>query len=215
MDNVEVISLPGSASYEYSAPVDEAEEKPEVDSPVTPDPITAPVAPIAPERPNRTANERRALIRKINRYKTLFEDELRDLDFNDLNYMSPATLTTLLEDCQFIVETRQSVKSLHHVFLGGINVLEKADSLVGLKLKGLTDLCASSPDLLQTVNEAGLKYQDEIMIDPIARIGIIVGQLVLALDTHNRKIEMTMKQENVDKPQKQDLINKTEEFSDL
>ena len=41
MDNVEVISLPGSASYEYSAPVDEAEEKPEVDSPVTPDPITA------------------------------------------------------------------------------------------------------------------------------------------------------------------------------
>ena len=54
------------------------------------------------------------------------------------------------------------------------------------------------------------------MIDPIARIGIIVGQLVLALDTHNRKIELlNAPAPVVENVAKSELINTSEEFSDL
>jgi hypothetical protein len=56
-----------------------------------------------------------------------------------------------------------------------------------MDLKGLANCAASSEDLLRTCNEAAIRYESMIEIDPLARLLTGVGQLVLAVDSHNKR----------------------------
>jgi hypothetical protein len=98
-------------------------------------------------------------------------------------------LTALLEEVQFLVETRRSTAQARGLFLAGLTMGEAAGPYVGLKLQGLTQVARQSNDLLTTVDECALRYEAVVRVDPLARLAMCVGQLALAVDAGNRARE--------------------------
>lgn len=145
--------------------------------------------------------EKRTIIVKINRYRSLFKEELTDLedDFKDLNAKTILQLENLLNDIQFNVESRRSMNSSRTLFLSGISLVEMTGSLAGLELHGMTQVCSQSPDLMKNVDEVALKYDYVAQIDPVVRLAMSVGQIALVVDASNRNkkrnIETTPEQE--------------------
>ena len=131
--------------------------------------------------------ERRQLIRKIGRYRALFPKELEDIATTGLDSMALEALRDLGNDVEFLVGTRRSAKAVRGLFIGGIQGVEAAGPLLGLQLGGLANVAASSEDLLSTVDEVAVKYESSLYVDPIARLGLAVMQLALAVDSHNRR----------------------------
>ena len=134
---------------------------------------------------------RRQLIRKISRYRSLFKAELADISTSGLDTMTLESLQDLQRDCEFLVGTRRSAKAVRGLFLGGLQGVELAGPLIGFKLAGLANVAAASEDLLQTVDEVGIKYESQLYVDPVARLCLGVAQLALAVDAHNRRKEET------------------------
>ena len=91
------------------------------------------------------------------------------------------------QDVEFLVGTRRSAKAVRNLFIGGIQGVEAAGPFLGLELRGLANIAAASEDLLSTVDEVGVKYESSLYVDPIARLGLAVVQLALAVDSHNRR----------------------------
>jgi len=131
--------------------------------------------------------ERRQLIRKIGRYRALFPAELTDVATTGLDSMPIEALRDLSLDVEFMVGTRRSAKAMRGVFIGGLQAVETAGPLLGLELRGLANLAASSEDLLSTVDEVSVKHEQSLYIDPVARLALSVVQLALAVDSHNRR----------------------------
>ena len=132
-------------------------------------------------------NERRVLIRKVMRYRTLFPTELVDVDLSDLGARAIEELRDLARDVEFLVSTRRSAKAVRGMFLGSVQLLETGGPFLGLELEGLTGVVAQSKDLLETVDEAAVRHEKMMEVDPVARIAIQMGQLILAIDSHNRQ----------------------------
>ena len=131
--------------------------------------------------------ERRVLIRKLMRYRALFQSEVEDIDLSDLGARPLEELRDLARDVEFLVSTRRSAKAVRGMFIGGVQLLETGGPFLGLNLQGLTSVVAQSKDLLETVDEAAVRYERIMDVDPVARIAIQMGQLVLAIDSHNRQ----------------------------
>ena len=133
--------------------------------------------------------ERRQLLRKIGRYRSLFPKELDDISttVTGLQTMSMEKLRDLATDVEFLVGTRRSAKAVRGMFIAGLQAGELAGPLVGLELQGLASVAASSEDLLLTVDEVAVKYEKILYVDPVARLGLAVVQLALAVDSHNRR----------------------------
>ena len=131
--------------------------------------------------------ERRQLIRKVGRYRALFPKELEDIQTTGLDSMPLEALRDLGQDVEFLVGTRRSAKAVRGLFIGGIQGVEAAGPLLGLELRGLANVAASSEDLLSTVDECAVRYESSCYVDPIARLGLAVMQLALAVDSHNRR----------------------------
>ena len=51
----------------------------------------------------------------------------------------------------------------------------------------MANVAASSEDMLSTVDEIAVKYESSLYVDPVARLGLAVVQLALAVDSHNRR----------------------------
>ena len=131
--------------------------------------------------------ERRQLIRKIGRYRALFPKELEDIQTGGLDGMPLEQLRDLGQDVEFLVGTRRSAKAVRGLFIGGIQGVEAAGPYLGLELRGLANVAAASEDLLSTVDEVAVKYESSLYVDPVARLGLAVVQLALAVDSHNRR----------------------------
>ena len=131
--------------------------------------------------------ERRQLIRKIGRYRALFPKELEDIQTGGLDSMPIEQLRDLGQDVEFLVGTRRSAKAVRGLFIGGIQGVEAAGPYLGLELRGLANVAAASEDLLSTVDEVAVKYESSLYVDPVARLGLAVVQLALAVDSHNRR----------------------------
>ena len=162
--------------------------------------------------------ERRSLVRRIARYKTVFPEEVSELaaELEGLTYKSPEELASLLEEVQFLVETRRSTAQARGLFLAATTMGEAAGPYVGLKLQGLTATAASSDEILRTVDECALKFEGVVQIDPVARLAMAVGQLALAVDGANRARETTTVQPTEQPTEQPTRINKSrDEFSDL
>ena len=134
--------------------------------------------------------EIKILRRRISRYKAVFPEEIEELEdqLKTVRELDEDQLRALLEEIQFVVETRRSVDSSRGMFLTGVGALESAGPYIGLKLKGLQSMCASQPRLLRNVDEVALKYDTVIRVDPVARLAMTVGQLALAVDASNRRV---------------------------
>ena len=142
------------------------------------------------EVPCRDHREIKILRRRISRYKAVFPEEIEELEdqLKTVRELDEEQLRALLEEVQFVVETRRSVDSSRGIFLTGVGALESAGPYIGLKLKGLQSMCASQPRLLRNVDEVALKYDTVIRVDPVARLAMTVGQLALAVDAANRRV---------------------------
>jgi hypothetical protein len=219
--DVEVITLRG-------APVDlvQTDETPEHGDPVMPQEMeeTQPQpAPIAEE----DAEERRKLLRRIKNYQTFFASELTDVDTSAAQFLGIESLRVLAEDVTHMVGTRRSAAQARTMYVGGLQLSEKVGPYAGLNLEGLASMAASSEDLLRTVDEVGVKYANELYIDPLIRLGMATMQLALAVDALNQqkaaqvhpaapvqspgeKLQSTLKEEEI----RPDNIA-TEEFKDL
>jgi len=135
--------------------------------------------------------QRRTLMRRISSYKAVFPAELVELDseLQGLVHKSPEELAALLEEVQFAVECRRSSAQARGLFLAGLSMGEAVGPHVGLKLTGLASVASQSPELLTSVDEVALKLEGVIQLDPLARLAMAVGQLVLAVDGANRARE--------------------------
>jgi hypothetical protein len=138
-----------------------------------------------------SAQKRREIIRKIIRYRTIFKAEVVDLDLENLGEKSLSELQNLLLDTEFLVSTRRAQGATRSMFLATTTILESVGPHAGFKLNGLTNVCSMNEDLLTTVDEVSVKYEKQLMIDPIARLGLIMAQLRLAVHRHNSRNEVS------------------------
>jgi hypothetical protein len=171
--------------------------------------------------------ERRQLIRKIGRYRALFAKELEDIHTGGLDQMPLDALRDLGRDVEFLVGTRRSAKAVRGMFIGGLQAGEVAGPFLGLDLTGLANVAAASEDLLQTVDEVAIKYESQLYVDPVARLGLAVAQLAFAVDAHNRRKRETVvpspsqPQDTAgpavpeETPSKPDINNAAREYDDL
>ena len=170
-----------------------------------------------PEPPSKEeVKQRRTLMRRITRYKAVFPQEVSELasELEGLIHKSPEELATLLEEVQFLVETRRSTAQARNLFLAGLTMGEAAGPFVGLKLQGLTQVASQSDAILTNIDECALKYEGAAMqVDPVARLAMAIGQLCLAVDGANRAREAGAVAAQPPTPEQTNI--KRQDYSDL
>ena len=145
----------------------------------------------APDEPQQMTpaekDEARVLKRRIGKYKSLFPQETADFDQGALDSLSIDELRDKAKDVEYVVATRRSSKAIRGLFLGGLASTELiAGPMLGLELQGLAGFASRSEDLMQTVDEVGVKYGDQLYVDPLIRLSMGMMQLAMAVDAHNR-----------------------------
>ena len=133
--------------------------------------------------------ERRKLLRKIHRYSSLFKNEVKDMPLSDAPTLPLTQLRVLSEDVEFMVATRKSSQASRTLFLSGCTVAETISKPFGLKLTGLTNVCAANEELLSTIDELSVKYESNVMVTVEQRLMLQMGQLCIAIHRHNSSTE--------------------------
>ena len=181
--DVEVIKLAGSCEPRACGPTQSAVPETFLDEqefPVEP-PVEHVMTP-------QEKDEARVLKRRIGKYKSLFPQETVDFDQGtSLDSLSIDELRDKAKDVEYVVATRRSSKAIRGLFLGGLASTELiAGPMLGLELQGLAGFASRSEDLMQTVDEVGVKYGDQLYVDPLIRLSMGMMQLAMAVDAHNR-----------------------------
>ena len=132
-------------------------------------------------------DEARVLKRRVGKYRSLFPAETQDLDLDprSMDAISIDELRERAKDVEYIVSTRRSSKAVRGMFLGGLASVELVGPALGLRLENLSTFASRSEDLLMTVDECGVKYGDQLYVDPAIRLAMAVVQLSLAVNEHN------------------------------
>ena len=131
-------------------------------------------------------DEARMLKRRIGKYKSLFPQETIDVEISALD-CSIESLRDKAKDVEYVVATRRSSKAIRGLFLGGLASTELiAGPILNLELQGLAGFASRSEDLMQTVDEVGVKWGDQLYVDPVIRLSMGMVQLAMAVDAHNR-----------------------------
>jgi hypothetical protein len=133
---------------------------------------------------------RRQLLVRIKKYKSTFPEITSDVDTTDMRDLPLHELEVLAEDVEFLVSVRQSAGAAKQLFLSGVTVAETIGKPIGLKLNGLTNVCAANADLLQIVDECAIKYGDQVSIGPEVRLSLLLIQLVTAVHQHNKTLDI-------------------------
>ena len=179
-DHVEVIKLAGSCEPRACGPTQSAQPE------TFPDEQEFPVEPQQMMSPAEK-DEARVLKRRIGKYKSLFPQETVDFDQGTLDTLGIEELRDKAKDVEYVVATRRSSKAIRGLFLGGLASTELvAGPILGLELQGLAGFASRSEDLMQTVDEVGVKYGDQLYVDPLIRLSMGMMQLAMAVDAHNR-----------------------------
>ncbi len=217
----ETIELQGDAGAGFSTRQEETPKSPRNQDSAG-DGTAVASEPLSPADHAGEVKLRRSLARRIARYKTVFPEEVSELgsELDGLMYKSPEELATLLEEVQFLVETRRSTAQARGLFVAGLSMGEAAGGYAGLRLQGLTATAASSEEILRTVDECALKYEGVVApLDPALRLAMAVGQLVLAVDASNRARESQPTPAPIEvkasAPAATTNINAREEYRDL
>ena len=176
--DVEVIKLAGSCEPRACGPT----------QPTFPDsfPGDAEEFPAPPMLP-ADREEARVLKRRVGKYRSLFPGETQDLDLDprSLDALSIDEIRERAKDVEYVVSTRRSSKAVRGMFLGGLASVELVGPILGLRLENLSTFASRSEDLLMTVDECGVKYGDQLYVDPAIRLAMAVVQLSLAVNEHN------------------------------
>ena len=135
--------------------------------------------------------EKRALKRRIGRFKVCFGTECEDLivDPRSLDALNLDDLRERARDVAYHVSTRRSAAATRGMFLGMLLAGETIGPVVGLNLTGLSTVASRSEQLLLCVDECSIAYDSEIAISPAARLVMAVAQLCLCVSDHNNSLE--------------------------
>ena len=180
----EIIRLPGSSAPpsrepRFSAGLAEEDEEASAQD-EQPETLTA-----------AEKEEKRALKRRIGRFKVCFGTECEDLDLTPkiLNELNLEDLRERARDTAYHVSTRRSAAATRGMFLGMLLAGETIGPAVGLNLAGLSTVASRSEQLLLCVDECSIAYDSEIAISPAARLVMAVAQLCLCVSEHNNALE--------------------------
>ena len=137
-------------------------------------------------------DEARVLKRRIGKYKSLFPQETIDFEISALDGLDIESLRDKAKDVEYSVACRRSSKAIRGLFLGGLASTELiAGPVLGLELQGLAGFASRSEELMQTVDEVGVKWGDQLYVDPVIRLSMGMVQLAMAVDAHNRAAKST------------------------
>ena len=135
--------------------------------------------------------EKRALKRRIGRFKVCFGTECEDLilDPRSLDALNLEDLRERARETAYHVSTRRSAAATRGMFLGFLLAGETIGPVVGLNLTGLSTVASRSEQLLLCVDECSIAYDSEIAVSPAARLVMAVAQLCLCVSDHNNSLE--------------------------
>jgi hypothetical protein len=141
-----------------------------------------------PEKKDNILSDKLSIIKKINQYKALFPDDTKSINTSNIDNLTPDKLKEKLKSIQGLVESRGSVNGTRSFFILGVNSLEKYDYVLKMKLQGLTMTVANNEELLKTCDEVSVKYLSVLsQTDPLLRLFLGLGSIILALDMKNKK----------------------------
>ena len=143
----------------------------------------------APVMSQAELDERRQLLRKLSRYQTMFKAEVQGLPLSDASTMTLHNLRNLTEDAEFMVATRKCAQASRSLFLSPCTIAEAVSKPIGIKLNGLTNVCAGNEELLSTIDELSIKYESTVMISVEQRFLMQMGQLCIAIHSHNKSLD--------------------------
>jgi hypothetical protein len=168
------------------------------------------------------ACEKRVIIRKLHSYYLTFPKECmlrKDAIMDSVEINDLGQLNMLLSDVEHMISSGRSIGSGKNIFLAGTSVVEILSRKTPLKLQGLTAVCRESPELDSVIQELTIKYQNEVVLGPEQRLGLIMVGLCSQIHAHNKahseKDENEIKQINNEEKEKderrQKIINDLDE----
>jgi len=138
------------------------------------------------------ACEKRVIIRKLHSYYLTFPKECalrKDAIMDSVEMNDISQLNMLLSDVEHMISSGRSIGSGKNIFLAGTSVVEILSRKTPLKLQGLTAVCRESPELDSVIQELTIKYQNEVVLGPEQRLGLIMVGLCSQIHAHNKAHE--------------------------
>lgn len=130
-----------------------------------------------------------SLRNKLISYKTNFGKYLEGYDLSNISSLSMTELETLLQEVQIVVETRNSGNMLKFYYIGGIDVVERVAPIVGMNLRGLSEIMKNNDPIQECLNELSIKY-DVLSAQPVeARLAFLTLNTILAVNNRNKQTE--------------------------
>lgn len=119
--------------------------------------------------------ERLKLKSKILAYQDKFKEELVAYQYkmNQLDLMSNPDLSIFLEEIKVAVNTRSGGQMVHHLYFGGVNLVEKMATKMGYNLTGFSSVLKGQPDVIKTLNQISLEQEDNFYISPHVRLAYL------------------------------------------
>lgn len=154
---------------------------------------------VSHEETIETKLSKKSIIMKINRWKVNFPDELSDITAND--NMSVDQLTTLEQECEFIVSTSNCGDMVVSGVSASCSAIEMLSPMVGLNLRGYQHTLMSNPQFNRTLKELSVKYSDSLYTDPWTRLTMSMIQTGIIVHTYNQQNELNIIKEKTENQQ--------------
>lgn len=165
-------------------PEDEQPEQPDEQPQPEPDPEEF----LTPQERQKLMIERQKLKNKVLRYKELFPDYMRNIEFKleDLDNMDIEQLENLIEELGVIVNTRNSSNLTQMLYFTSINVVEAGSTRFGLQVAGLTEALKQNRAVIDCLNEISLIYENDMYMRPEIRLAYLTSQTIIQLHNLNK-----------------------------
>jgi len=130
--------------------------------------------------------EKRKIIIHIKNYLREFPNCLTDFKNIDYGNKSIHQLNNYLDEIKLTVCHSNSGGILIGVFQGACDVLESVAPMVNYDLTGLKYIATKNPNVLNSVKELSLEYQNLNYISPEKRLALSMFQMCYALNSINK-----------------------------
>ena len=130
--------------------------------------------------------EKRKLIIHIKNYLREFSNSLSEFKNIDYTNKTIQELSNYLDEIKLTVCHSNSGGLLVGVFHGACDILEATAPIINYDLTGLKYIASKNPNILNSVKELSLDYQNLNYIPPEKRLALLMFQMCYALNTMNK-----------------------------
>jgi hypothetical protein len=146
-----------------------------------------------PSKPADVLIEKTKTKLQISRRKELFGNYLKGfgdrLDAEKLELLSATELKQLLDEVRVTIGCRHSASMITTSYIQYASLVENIAPSFGLNLTNLKNHILNNEQLLETLTEVSLEYEDFAYISPLPRLALQTCNLIFGLHTHNKKLE--------------------------